>query len=109
MTNGKPTVLLISTPAYCQTNVCGPVLELLIEAAPDKRGVNVIHAEVYADVADHDGDILQATLTEAIRAYRLSFEPSLVAVGRDGVVGDRLDFVFDRQELDETLATIIGR
>ena len=26
--NGQPTAFLISSPAYCQTNVCGPVLDL---------------------------------------------------------------------------------
>ena len=34
---GEPCVLLIATPAYCQTQFCGPVLDVLIEAAPGYR------------------------------------------------------------------------
>lgn len=104
--NGKPTVFLISTPAYCQTNVCGPVLEMLIDAEPKMQAFNVIHAEVYADIGANDGDILRSTLTEAVRNYRLSFEPSLLLIDAKGVVVDRLDFVFDTKELDAALQAL---
>ena len=30
--SGEPVALLISTPGFCQTAICGPVLELLMEA-----------------------------------------------------------------------------
>ena len=109
LTNGRPTILLVSSPAYCQTNVCGPVLETLIAAEPKMHGLNVIHAEVYADVGAHDGDVLQATLTETVRAYRLSFEPSLLVIDGNGIVLDRLDFVFDTREFDAALTAATGR
>ena len=109
LTNGRPTILLVSSPAYCQTKVCGPVLETLIAAEPKMHGLNVIHAEVYADVGAHDGDVLQATLTETVRAYRLSFEPSLLVIDGNGIVLDRLDFVFDTREFDAALTAATGR
>ena len=109
LTNGKPTILLVASPAYCQTNVCGPVLETLIEAEPKLHGMNVIHAEVYADAAAQQGDVLQATLTETVRAYRLSFEPSLLVIDAKGIVLDRLDFVFDSREFDAALDAAAGR
>ena len=101
LTSGKPTAFLISTPAFCQTAVCGPVLELLVEEATG-RPLEVVHAEVYADAAS-TGDPLRATLTEATRAYQLSFEPSLVVADANGIVVDRLDFLYDRGELRELL------
>ena len=99
--NGRPTALLISSPAYCQTNVCGPVLELLIEESAS-RSMNLVHAEVYANAAA-TGDVLKATLSETTTTYKLSFEPSLVVADAKGVVADRLDFVFDRSELRSAL------
>ena len=30
---GQPVAYLIGTPAYCQTAVCGPVLDLLLDRA----------------------------------------------------------------------------
>lgn len=102
LVSGQPTAFLISTPAFCQTNVCGPVLELLIDAAPQRPTIQIVHAEVYADIAKI-GDISKAKLSEAVTAYRLSFEPSLLVVDATGIVRDRLDFVWDRAELDEAL------
>jgi hypothetical protein len=99
--NGRPTAFLISTPAFCQTSVCGPVLELLIDEAPS-RPINVVHAEVYADAAA-TGNPLEAHLAEATSAYKLPFEPSLLVMDSNGIVVDRLDFVFDRSELRATL------
>ena len=104
LSNGRPTALLISSPAYCQTNVCGPVLELLIEESTS-RSMNLVHAEVYADAAA-TGDVLKATLSETTTTYKLSFEPSLVVADAKGVVADRLDFVFDHGELRSALDRI---
>lgn len=101
LANGRPTAFLISTPAFCQTSVCGPVLELLIDEAPS-RPINVVHAEVYADAAA-TGNPLQARQSEATSTYRLSFEPSLLVADGSGIVVDRLDFVFDRSELRAAL------
>jgi hypothetical protein len=101
LSNGRPTAFLISTPAFCQTAVCGPVLELLLEEAPT-RPINAVHAEVYTN-AMATGDPLQATLAEAVTAYKLSFEPSLLVADGNGIVTDRLDFVFDRTELRQAL------
>jgi hypothetical protein len=99
--NGRPTAFLVSTPAFCQTSVCGPVLELLIDETPS-HPINVVHAEVYADAAA-TGNPLQARPAEATTMYRLSFEPSLLVTDGRGIVVDRLDFVFDRTELRATL------
>ena len=44
-----PVALMISTPQYCQTGVCGPVLDLVMEQAAATPGVQVVHAEVYVE------------------------------------------------------------
>jgi hypothetical protein len=102
--SGRPTALLVSSPAYCQTNVCGPVLELLIGEGSN-RPLNVVHAEVYANAAA-TGDVLKADLSETTKMYKLSFEPSLLVMDAKGIVVDRLDFVFDRAELRASLDKI---
>jgi hypothetical protein len=101
----KPTVLLIGTPLYCQTNICGPVLELLIDAAKDRTDLNVIHAEVYANPTQVQS-ITQATHAPVIDAYGLPFEPCLFTLRPGGMVTQRLDLIWDRSELDEAIATL---
>lgn len=98
-----PVVLLVSTPAHCQTAICGPVLELLIDRGDSltRAGATVIHAEVYTD------DSLK-TLTTTVDALGLTFEPSLFVAHAGGEVVARLDYTFDATELDETLASVLG-
>lgn len=98
--DGTPSALVISTPQYCQTAVCGPVLDLVAEQAPLVPGLQVVHAEVYVDPAA-GGDPAAAGLTDAVGAYGLSFEPSLFVARPDGTVVARLDNVVDRTELGQ--------
>jgi hypothetical protein len=38
----------------------------------------------------------------------LPFEPVLYTVGADGIVRDRLDYIFDGSEINETVARLVG-
>ncbi|MGE0307777.1 MAG: hypothetical protein AB7Q27_18680, partial [Acidimicrobiia bacterium] len=42
-------VYLVGTPAFCQTGICGPVLDVMIDIAADYPDLQFIHAEVYTD------------------------------------------------------------
>lgn len=95
---GKPVVLLVSTPAFCQTAICGPVLDLLVDrSATLADRATVIHAEVYTD------DTASET-TSTVSALGLRYEPSLFVAAADGTVRHRLDYTFDAVELDDALA-----
>jgi hypothetical protein len=100
---GTPVALMISTPQYCQTGVCGPVLDLVMEQAAATPGITVVHAEVYNDPAAGP-DLASAGLTPAVSAYGLSFEPSLFVARANGIVTARLDNIFDRGELARAFA-----
>jgi hypothetical protein len=99
---GGPVVLIISTPGFCQTAICGPVLELLIEAADARPELTIVHAEVYESPTDND---LSET-TEVVATYALDYEPTLFVTDATGTVTARLDFTWDRIELDAALATV---
>lgn len=101
---GRPIVLMVGTPAYCHIGVCGPVLELLLEAMPAHPEATYLHAEVYRD-AEEVG-VARAIPTSVMGALGLTFEPSLWVADAQGVVLERLDFVFDRTEIDEALALV---
>ncbi|MDW3220625.1 MAG: hypothetical protein R8F63_18615 [Acidimicrobiales bacterium] len=103
----KPIVLSISTPGFCQTEICGPVIELLIEVAAERDDLHVIHAEVYVDAqaAVNDGTFPGPTV-DIVNEWQLPFEPVLIAARADGTIVRRLDATYDRSELDETLALL---
>lgn len=99
MAAGRPTAVLVSTPAYCSFAICGPVLELLIEAAPADR--DVIHIEAFPNGSGSDPGIASPILTDVLH---LDFEPVLYVIGGDGLVTARLDTFFDGAELATALA-----
>ena len=98
-----PTALLISTPGFCQTAVCGPVLELLLSERANFPAMRMVHAEVYNDPQQFASGKPNPETTAAVHTYGLSYEPSLVVANADGIVVSRLDFTWDRTELRAAL------
>ena len=69
-----PVALLVSTPRFCQSDVCGPTVGLLRSALRvQSEPWSAVHAEVY--MAPETGDF---TTTPTVAALGLAFEPSLV-------------------------------
>ena len=102
---GKPVAAIFSTPAFCQSRVCGPVLDVLVrEAQPLADRLQVVHVEVYRSRDVDFGN--KDSLAPAMRAYNLSFEPIVFFAGADGVVRERLDGPFDALEAREALGRL---
>lgn len=93
LATGKPVVYLVGTPAHCQTGVCGPVLDQLIDLSAEiGDSVVFVHADVYADTA-------ATQPAPAVTAAKLTFEPTLFVTDATGVVVERLDAVWDTDEV----------
>ncbi len=107
LADGAPVALMISTPQYCQTGVCGPVLDLVLEQVAEFPDIRFVHAEVYKDP---NGGSTPSTngLAPVIDAYGLSFEPSLFVAHPNGLISSRLDNIFDRVELRQALQTAVA-
>lgn len=101
LSGGTPVVYLVGTPAHCQTAICGPVLDLLIEASTEFPQVSYVHTEIYADEA-------ATVVAPAVVALGVQFEPLLFLVSADGVVARRLDVIYDRAELRAALAELVA-
>jgi hypothetical protein len=100
--SGRPVVLLIATPAFCQTTICGPVVEMMIERLATRRDIAAVHAEVWKNeqvVLTPNGT------TDVVQTYQLGHEPALWVAEPGGIVRARLDFAWDLDEFDEALAS----
>jgi hypothetical protein len=102
---GRPVAFLIATPEFCQTALCGPVLDVLLEQVDAFPDVRFLHAEVWADPRAVD-NILEATLAEAPQAYALPFEPALFLANSDNTINARLDNLYGTGELTAELAKL---
>ena len=102
-----PMVLMVSTPAFCQTAICGPVLDVLLDRMGAFPGVTFVHAEVYADPANNEQPPVPDDFAPVIEQLHLAFEPVMYTVGADGVVLERLDYIFDGSEITETIERLV--
>ena len=101
---GAPIAFLIATPKYCQTAICGPVLDVLLKQKDQFPQIKMLHAEVYPSEADAQPGHQQ--VTEAVSAYGLTFEPALYLAKADGTIAKRIDTIFDGVELHDALAQL---
>lgn len=103
-----PVALLISTPGFCQTVVCGPILDLFLAQRADFPDVTFLHAEVYSDPESNSVPPEPEDSAPIVRALGLPYEPVLYTVGADGVVAGRLDYVFDASDIRRSLDHLVG-
>ncbi|WP_217921966.1 hypothetical protein [Miltoncostaea oceani] len=94
----RPVALLFSTPALCESRVCGPVLDLAVqlEATYGDR-VEFIHQEVFVDNRPDRG------FRPSLRAFGLPTEPWLFTFDADGRVAARLEGSFGVGEFEQAL------
>jgi hypothetical protein len=97
--NGRPTVLVFATPAFCQTAACGPLLTNVKDVAPGYPEVNFIHVEVYTNLQDPDFEPDAAHLAESVVQWNLPSEPWGFVIDPDGVIQARFEGTLDPVEL----------
>lgn len=90
----RPVVLLFSTPALCQSRVCGPVSDVAEQVKADHDGdVAFVHMEIYRD------NQLEKGVRPQVSAFGLPSEPWAFAIDRRGRVAARLEGAFSVREL----------
>lgn len=82
LSEGRPTVLTIATPAYCQTAICGPVVDIVegLKQESDRPEIAWIHVEVFSDAGN--------TPVELVSELRLPSEPWTYFIDGQGQVAD---------------------
>ncbi|MEA2126239.1 MAG: hypothetical protein QOI80_3021 [Solirubrobacteraceae bacterium] len=82
----KPVALLFSTPQLCQSRVCGPVTDEMLQVKAETGDkMTFIHQETYAD------NDIQKGFREPLQRYALQSEPWLFTVDRHGRIAARLE------------------
>lgn len=97
--SGKPVVVTFSAPAFCATETCGPVVDIV--EAESKRGdgsVTFVHVEAYRKQGSE--------LSPALKAWKFATEPWTYVVDAQGVVAERLAGAIGAEELTAALAKL---
>jgi hypothetical protein len=97
----EPIILLFATPQFCQSRVCGPVVDVA-EQVKQEYGDKAafIHMEIYNENNPGKG------FRPQVRAFRLPTEPWLFAIGRDGIVKEVIEGAFGVDELTRVVKEV---
>lgn len=98
----KPVVLMISTPALCQSRVCGPVTDIGVYMQHQFGSkVAFIHQEVYVDNNPQKG------LRPQLVAYHLQTEPWLFTFDKQGRIAARIEGAFGINEFRQAIESAL--
>jgi hypothetical protein len=100
----EPIVLLFATPEFCQSRVCGPVVDVA-EQAKQEYGDKAafIHMEIY-----NENDPAQRVRPQ-VRAFHLPTEPYLFTIDRDGVVRAAVEGPFGLELMHRAIDKAVER
>ena len=99
---GRPVVVMFATPARCQTQFCGPVLDQLLSVQGEYSSqVDFVHVEIYESTEG-------TNLVSTVSAWGFDSEPWLFTISPDGTVQERLDGAFATDEIRSVLDRLIA-
>lgn len=100
----EPIVLLFATPEFCQSRVCGPVVDVA-EQAKQEYGDEAafIHMDIY------NGNDPENGVRPQVRAFHLPSEPYLFTIDRKGIVRDAVEGAFGLRLMHEAVDKAIAR
>jgi hypothetical protein len=99
----EPILLLFATPKFCQSRVCGPVVDVAQQVQHEFEGkANFIHMEIYNDNDPSMG------VRPQVRRFHLPTEPWLFAINREGVVSATIEGAFGTKLMEQTVKKVIA-
>ena len=111
VTSGRPTVIAIATPAFCESQICGPtkaIFDDLYSAYSDVA--NFVHVEPFQVQPVRDGECARFSdcLNPIMDEWRLQTEPWVFIVDGDGNIAAKFVGMVTFDELEEALKELIA-
>ncbi|MEX2448793.1 MAG: hypothetical protein WD404_08635 [Solirubrobacterales bacterium] len=100
----EPIILLFATPQFCQSRVCGPVVDVAEQVKQEHGdGIAFIHMEIFKDNDPGKG------VRPQVRAFHLPSEPWLFAIDRQGIIRAEIEGAFGVERLNRAVEEVSGR
>ena len=106
----KPFMVTFATPAFCQTQTCGPQVEAVQHLADKYQDrMSFIHVEVYDNPKGLlDGTVSAKKYVKAVGEWNLPSEPYTFLVDKDGIVRAKFEGFTTQSELDEAIQKLLS-
>lgn len=106
--SGRPTVIVMASPAFCTNAVCGPQVEVLRDLKnefPDQA--NFIHVDYYDNPEEIQGDLNRAVLSPVAREWNIPSTEWSFVIDREGVIAGRFEGFTPLEELRQALKKVL--
>ena len=91
ITNGRPTVFVVASPAFCTNATCGPILETLHEVQGEYQDrVNFVHADFFDNPGDIQDDLSNARVSPVAEEWGVSNAEWTFVIDGRGVVSPQI-------------------
>ena len=115
LNQGRPTMVVFSTPAFCTSATCGPQVETVSEVQ-GKYGdrASFIHVEVYDNPHEVQGDLDRAITSPIMDEWGLTSVPEwtneswVFVMDREGKVTARFEAYSTATELEDALLQVLN-
>lgn len=99
----EPFVVTFATPRYCESRICGPVVDVVdqVRKRYAHTPVRFIHVEIYKDNNPSKGP------NRWVRQWHLPGEPWTFLVGRDGRIKEKFQGSVSTRELGEAINRLL--
>ncbi len=105
--SGRPAVIAFATPAFCQTRVCGPLMDAVVDPLYERYRDRVafVHVEPYVVDRAREGELITVP---AVEEWGLQTEPWLFVVDQDGRIAGKFEAVVAVDEVEPLLQQLLG-
>jgi len=103
----RPLVVAFATPAFCQTQFCGPVMESVVIPAWERyrERVDFIHIEPWDLPKAREGSLAPV---DAVREWGLLSEPFVFVIDGDGKIAAKFEGIVGADELDAAIEQVLS-
>ena len=106
--SGKPTVIVMASPAFCTNAVCGPQVDVLSELKNKHAArANFIHVDYYENPDEIQGDLTRARKSSVAEEWRLPSSEWSFIIDAQGVIHQRFEAFAPLDELEQSLLEIL--
>ena len=103
-----PLMVSFASPAYCQTQTCGPQLDVIkaLKTRYQDR-MSFIHIEVYDNPDEIEGDLTRAVVSPTVTEWNLPSEPWTFIIDAEGIVQAKFEGFVTSEELEQALGDVL--
>ena len=106
--SGKPVVVAFSTPGFCLSQICGPVLDEVVVPMLEQYGDRAVFVHVEPYVLEDARGGRGLTPVQTLLDWGLVTEPWVFVIDEEGRIAGRFEAIVSVEELEAVLKQVLA-